>query len=58
MNLLKTALNYLKQVMGEGAYLRYCEHLRRKGRAADIPTPREFYLESVRRCYSKPSRCC
>ncbi len=54
---LKLVLKYLREVMGEGAYERYCEHLWRAGRE-DLPTKEQFYLESLMRRYSRPSRCC
>ena len=57
MTALKALLNYLREIMGEGAYARYCEHLRRAGRN-DVPTPQQFYLESLECRYSRPSRCC
>ena len=54
---LKLFLRYLREVMGEGAYAHYCEHLRRAGRE-DLPTPEEFYLDTLARRYLRPSRCC
>ena len=58
MSALKKAVDFLRQVMGEQAYARYCEHLRRTGRSQDVPTPQAFYLDGVERRYSQPSRCC
>ena len=55
---MRKLLNFIRQVLGEGAYERYCEYLRRNGRASEIPTPQEFYLKSLTRRYSQPSRCC
>jgi uncharacterized short protein YbdD (DUF466 family) len=58
MTWLRAAIRYLRQVMGEDAYARYCCHLRATGRAAEIPTPERFYLESLERRYKGVSRCC
>ncbi len=58
MSAIRKAVNYLRQIMGETAYERYCEYLRRAGHAERIPTPQQFYLESLERRYSRPSRCC
>ena len=56
--MLKKAMDYLRQVLGEGAYARYCEHLRRTGRAGEIPTAKQFYIDSLEKRYSGVSRCC
>ncbi len=58
MKTLKKVLAYVREFLGEGAYARYYQHLLQAGRAEAIPTPENFYLESLRRRYSKPSRCC
>jgi uncharacterized short protein YbdD (DUF466 family) len=48
----------LAQIMGEGTYDRYCEHLRRKHPERKIPTAHEFYYALLDERYSRPSRCC
>lgn len=58
MSFLNKIVNYLRELMGEGAYARHCEYLRRIGRSAAIPTPQRFYLDSLEKKYSTPSRCC
>jgi len=46
--------SWLRQVSGDAAYENY---LRRAAAAAPL-TRTQFYLDSVRRQYSTPSRCC
>ena len=58
MRFFRVALDYLQQIMGEAAYARYCEHLRRTGRGNALPTPQQFYLDLLECRYSRPSRCC
>jgi uncharacterized short protein YbdD (DUF466 family) len=55
---LRTIVNYIRQVMGDDAYARYCRHLDATGRAAEAPTAKQFYLESLERKYKGVSRCC
>jgi uncharacterized short protein YbdD (DUF466 family) len=50
--------NLLGQVMGEGDYARYCEHLRSKHPDRRIPTAKEFYMSRLNEKYSRPNRCC
>ena len=46
--------SWLRHVSGDAAYENY---LRRAAAAAPL-TRTQFYLDSVRRQYSTPSRCC
>lgn len=52
----------LRQIFGDAAYENYLLSLRRSaiaGGSAAAPLSRdEFYLDSLRRKYSKISRCC
>ena len=49
---------YLGQLVGEGEYLRYCEHVRAKHPEKRIPTEKEFYLARLTDRYARISRCC
>jgi uncharacterized short protein YbdD (DUF466 family) len=50
--------NLLGQVMGEGEYARYCEHLRTKHPERRIPSAGEFWVSRLNEKYSRPNRCC
>jgi uncharacterized short protein YbdD (DUF466 family) len=43
--------------MGEGEYLRYCEHMRARHPEREIPTPADFYVARLNEKYSRASRC-
>ncbi len=58
MKLIMKWWNFLGQVMGEGEYARYCEHLRSKHPELKIPSAGEFYISRLDEKYSRPSRCC
>ena len=58
MKLLRRWWSLLGQVMGEGEYSRYCEHLRAKHPELRLPTAEEFYVDRLNEKYSRPSRCC
>jgi uncharacterized short protein YbdD (DUF466 family) len=58
MRHLKRWWDYLAQVMGEGEYPRYCEHLRARHPGAPVPTEREFYRQRLEEKYRRPARCC
>jgi len=46
--------SWLRQVSGDAAYENYLRHA-----SVGVPLTRsQFYLDSVRRQYSTPSRCC
>ena len=53
------AWQWLREWSGDAAYEQYCRRMTARGRTqAEIPSPEEFYLDSVRRRFSRPSRCC
>jgi uncharacterized short protein YbdD (DUF466 family) len=58
MRLLRILWKILAQASGEGAYGRYCDHLRTHHPDLRVPTEREFYLSRLNEKYSRPSRCC
>jgi uncharacterized short protein YbdD (DUF466 family) len=58
MKLLFKWWNLLGQIMGEGEYARYCEHLRVKHPDRRPPTAEEFYVARLKEKYSRPNRCC
>jgi uncharacterized short protein YbdD (DUF466 family) len=58
MRLMRKIWKLLGQVMGEGEYLRYCEHLRSKHPDRRVPTAGEFYVSRLNEKYSRPNRCC
>jgi uncharacterized short protein YbdD (DUF466 family) len=58
MKLIRKWWKMLGQVMGEGEYDRYCEHLRSKHPGHTIPTAGEFYVSRLNEKYSRPNRCC
>jgi uncharacterized short protein YbdD (DUF466 family) len=58
MKLLRKWWNLLGQIMGEGEYVRYCEHMISKHPGIKIPTAKEFYVSRLKERYSRPNRCC
>ncbi len=53
---LRTAWRLLREASGEDDYRRYCNYILARGEeplSAD-----EFYLQKLRRKYSRPNRCC
>ena len=58
MRLLRKVWLLLRQVLGEGAYECYCEHLRSRHPGTPVPSAEEFYAQRVEERYSRPSRCC
>jgi hypothetical protein len=54
--LLRSAWSFLRAVSGDSAYERYLASARRAGRAP--LSPKDFYLDALRRRYSTVSRCC
>jgi hypothetical protein len=46
---------WLRAVSGDDAYEVY---LSRRARAGAVPTREEFYVDQLRRKYSRLSRCC
>jgi uncharacterized short protein YbdD (DUF466 family) len=58
MRFLLKMWNIVGQIMGEGEYLRYCEHMRTKHPERKLPTAQEFYVSRLNEKYSRPNRCC
>ncbi len=58
MKLIRKWWSFLGQVMGEGEYARYCEHMRIKHPERMLPTAEEFYVARLNEKYSRPNRCC
>ena len=63
--LFRRAWRWLRQVTGDAAYENYLRGIRAgrpqssSTKASHLPMSRsEFYLDSLRRRYSTPSRCC
>jgi hypothetical protein len=60
---VRRAFWWVRQVSGDAAYDNYLGCVRRDPAAMALGRPKplsreEFYLDSVRRRYSTPSRCC
>ena len=53
-NAVRRLWSWLRQVSGDAAYENYLRH----AAAGATLTRSQFYLDSVRRQYSTPSRCC
>jgi uncharacterized short protein YbdD (DUF466 family) len=58
MKLIWKWWNLFGQILGEGEYARYCEHLRSKHPGMQAPTPQEFYVSRLNEKYSRPNKCC
>ena len=58
MQFLIKVWNMLGQVMGEGEYLRYCEHMQARHPELQLMTAREFYVSRLNEKYSRPNKCC
>jgi uncharacterized short protein YbdD (DUF466 family) len=58
MRILIKIWNALGQVMGEGEYRRYCEHIKARHPERKLPTAHEFYVSRLNEKYSRPTRCC
>ena len=60
---VRRAVWWVRQVTGDAAYENYLRCVRRESlfrpeRERKLLSREEFYLDSVRRRYSTPSRCC
>lgn len=58
---LARSWDWLRQVSGDAAYETYVRHSAQRAGSATLAKPltrAEFYVDSVRRRYSKVSRCC
>ncbi|NWG14262.1 MAG: YbdD/YjiX family protein [Acidobacteria bacterium] len=49
---------FFRQVLGDGDYDRYCEHMKRKHPGMKPMSARRFYLSRLEEKYSRPQRCC
>jgi hypothetical protein len=59
MGMARVTWRWLREWSGDAAYERYCRRaIARGGTQARIPSPEQFYLESIQRRFSRPSRCC
>jgi uncharacterized short protein YbdD (DUF466 family) len=52
----RTIWDYLREILGEKAYDRYCAFSRARGE--EPMSEREFFLRQQKEKYSKPCRCC
>ncbi|MFJ8232864.1 CstA-like transporter-associated (seleno)protein [Streptomyces sp. NPDC094448] len=58
-NRLRAVYRYLREVSGDTAYDRYCEHRLRARPGEPVPTRREFQRQRARKLEESPqSRCC
>jgi uncharacterized short protein YbdD (DUF466 family) len=48
----------LKEVVGDGEYIRYRRHLRAKHPDAPVLNAKDFYLSRLEDKYARPCRCC
>jgi hypothetical protein len=55
-NELRTLWEFLREVAGENDYLRYRNNAVAKGE--EPLSPQEFYLQQLKRRYSRIYRCC
>jgi len=51
-------LRILRQILGDGEYERYREHMRDKHPGVVPADPRDFYVARLKDKYSRPQRCC
>ena len=48
--------DYLREILGEKAYARYCDYVRSRG--GRPMAAEEFYRQQFEAKYSRPNRCC
>ncbi len=58
MNNFAKWLLLIRQMLGDGDYDRYCEHVNRKHPGMRPMGAREFYLAKLEERYTRPQRCC
>jgi uncharacterized short protein YbdD (DUF466 family) len=58
MRLVFYWVRILRQVLGDGEYERYRDHMLNKHPGAAPADPREFYVARLEEKYSRPQRCC
>jgi len=56
-NLTEVLFRRVREWCGDAAYEKYCRAAKRNKETVLI-TPEQFYLEQLKRRYSRPSRCC
>jgi uncharacterized short protein YbdD (DUF466 family) len=56
--LCKRIWQWLRAVTGDAAYESYVRHTSRISREATVLSPRDFYLDQLRRRYNTINRCC
>jgi uncharacterized short protein YbdD (DUF466 family) len=56
--LLRRFWHGLREWCGDAAYERYVHTAATKSASSPTLTAKEFYLEQLRRRYSRPNRCC
>jgi uncharacterized short protein YbdD (DUF466 family) len=54
--LLRCGWEYLREILGEKAYARYCDHVLAHG--GRPMAAQEFYRLQLEAKYSRPNRCC
>jgi uncharacterized short protein YbdD (DUF466 family) len=56
LGVARTVWDFLREILGEKAYDRYCAYVRAHG---ETPmSEREFFLRQQKEKYSRPCRCC
>lgn len=53
----KVLFRRVREWCGDSAYEKYCSAAKRNN-ATSLATPEQFYVEQLKRRYSRPSRCC
>jgi uncharacterized short protein YbdD (DUF466 family) len=56
-NLAKVLFGRVREWCGDAAYEKYCRAAKRNKETL-LATPEQFYVEQLKRRYSRPSRCC
>ncbi len=57
--IVRAVWQWLREWSGDAAYEQYCRHITaRGGMQTEVPSAEQFYLDSIHRRFSRPSRCC
>jgi uncharacterized short protein YbdD (DUF466 family) len=56
-NMAEVLFRRVREWCGDAAYEKYCRAAKRN-KVTLLATPEEFYVEQLKRRYSRPSRCC
>jgi uncharacterized short protein YbdD (DUF466 family) len=56
-NVAEVVFRRVREWCGDAAYERYCSAARRN-KVTSLATREQFYVEQLKRRYSRPSRCC